>query len=173
MMVGKLTGNESQMRSIVTGELQKAIFTVQDPKAPQFAVPLETWQPSKPELKIKFIDGKPVISLKIKLVGDILDIQSRIDYESAGLKPILEQAVENFLKKEIEDTIKKCKALNCDAFNFGAAAVRQFGTIEKWEKYNWNTHFKDAQVSVDVKYTIRRSGSMLKNSEINSMEGKE
>ncbi|MCL5070070.1 MAG: Ger(x)C family spore germination protein, partial [Actinobacteria bacterium] len=170
-MVGKLTGNESRLRSIITGDFQKAIFTIQDPKASKFVVPLETWQSSKPEIIIRFKNGKPFINLKINLSGDILAIQSRIDYESVELKPVLEKAAVSFFVDGIESTINKCKSLNCDAFNFGTVAVRQFGTIEQWERYNWNIHFKSAQISLEVKYTIRRSGSMLKNSEINSVEG--
>jgi germination protein, Ger(x)C family len=172
-MVGKLTGYETRMMQILTGKFYKAVITVQDPKASQFDVPIETRQPQKPKVRIKFANGKPIVNVDINLIGDILAIESRVDYENVKLKPILEQAVENYIKEGIEKTIEKCKELNCDVFNFGTVAVRHFGTIEEWESYNWNNHFKDAQVKVNIKYIIRRAGSMLKNMPIRSAEGKE
>lgn len=172
-MIGKLDGHDTRMMLLARGEFQRVIFTIQDPKAPELVVPIDLQLSRKPQIKVSFEGAVPLISLTLETEGDILAIQSRINYEKPDMLPLLEKAVENHLKKSLDEVISKCQALNCDAFFFGRTAVRQFLTIEEWEAYHWNKHFKEAKVSTKIKFKIRRTGGLLKSSEIVTSEGKE
>jgi len=57
-------------------------------------------------------------------------------------------------------------------FRFGETAAMSFSTIKEWEKYNWLSHFKNAQVTTSVDFVIRRSGTLTKTSETKNIEGK-
>ncbi len=68
--------------------------------------------------------------------------------------------------------MEKCINLKTDIFGFGHVAARQFLTIEEWEEYNWIKQFQNAEISTEVNFTIRRTGTQLKSSPIITSEGK-
>jgi len=163
-MVGKLTGHESRILSIAKGIFVRGTFTIQDPENPDLVIPLEVMQKQKPKVTVRFDGAKPIINLKVVLEGEILAIQSRINYEDPKIQPIVERAFEKHIKEGLDRTIKKTQELNCDVFKFGHTAVRQFGTIQEWEAYDWNSHYKEAEVTTEVKFSIRRTGTQIYNS---------
>lgn len=165
-MVGRLTGHEARMLSIGKGIFSSGIFTMQDPQKPEYIIPIQTRQQRKPKTKINFVNNKPVIDLDVYLEGDILAIQSRINYERPEKIPVVEKAAEKFIKEGLDRTIAKTQALNCDAFKFGQKAVTQFGTIQEWEGYNWNNHYKEASINTNVHFTVRRTGTILDSAPI-------
>lgn len=166
-MVGKLNGHETRMLMLIRGEFKKGIFTIQDPKAPKWVIPVATRLSTKPNVKIYFDDGRPIINLEIKTEGDILDIQSGIDYGNEKMLTIIENKMIEYLEDSIKSVIEKSQTLNIDPFNFGRMAVRHFLTINEWENYNWNEKFKVAKVDVKVDFKIRRTGGLRKTSDNN------
>jgi len=173
IMVGELNGDETRLLLMVRGQFRRGFFTIQDPKIPELIVPIDVRPSRKPLIKVRFEGDKPVIDLKIQLEGDLLAVQSRINYESKELKPVLEKAFEQYIKDGLDKLIEKCKRLNSDVFLFGSIAARQFATIEEWEQYNWIEQFKNAEVNTEVDFTIRRTGSMLKSSTVVATEENE
>lgn len=168
-MVGRLTGHETRALNIVKGKLKKGIVTVQDPKEPELIIPVRIKYIKKPKVKVEFEGSKPIIHIRIDLQGDIYAIQSRINYEDPKLQPLLNKAIEKHIMEVITKTIKKSQELNCDIFKFGHTAVKnikKFKTIEDWEKYDWNKHYKDAEITANVNVDIKRTGKLIKSSPI-------
>ncbi|NMA24325.1 MAG: Ger(x)C family spore germination protein, partial [Clostridiales bacterium] len=62
---------------------------------------------------------------------------------------------------KLDQTVKKCQELNCEVFDFGYKAARQFLTIQDWEKFDWLSSFKDAEVTTDVEFILRRTGTII------------
>ncbi|NLX64754.1 MAG: Ger(x)C family spore germination protein [Clostridiaceae bacterium] len=172
-MVGKLTGFETQMLHLVRGELKFGLFTITDPEKPDVVIPLDITEFEKPVIKIDLTGEKPKIHVKLKFEGDIVSIQSGIDYEKPEKLPIVEDTFEKNLIKGIKDTFEKCKEMKADVFDFGTTAAMQFWTIPEWEEYNWLEKFSQSELEVDVDFTIRRTGRLLQSESIISSEGKE
>lgn len=172
-IITELNGYEARILMMANGDFKRGIFTLKDPEKPDLVVMLSTRQKKAPEIKVDILDDKPVIHEKISLEGEIIAIQSRINYESPELVGVVEREVEKIVKEELDILIKRCKALKCDVFNFGYVGVRHFMTIQEWEAYNWNKHFEDAEVTTEVKFSVVRTGTMLKSSPIISSEGSE
>ncbi|MCL5073256.1 MAG: Ger(x)C family spore germination protein [Actinobacteria bacterium] len=166
-MVGKLNGHETRMMMLIRGEFKKGIFTIQDPKDSKWVIPIDTRLSRKPDVKIYFDDGRPIINLEIKTEGDILAVQSEINYENEKMLTIIENKMIEYLEDSINSVIDKCQSLKIDAFNFGRSAVMHFLTINEWENYNWNEKFKEAKVEVKVDFKIKRTGGLLKTSDNN------
>jgi spore germination protein KC len=165
-MVGKLDGHETKMMLLCRGDFNRDLFLVQDPEEPKLVVPILLKLARKPSVKISFDKGAPVIELKLFTDGDIYAIQSGINYENPNKTPVLENAVEMHLKESLDNTIEKCRLLGCDVFDFGYAAAKQFPTIEEWESYDWNKRFKEAKIVTYVDFKVKRTGGMLRTSEI-------
>lgn len=163
-MVGELTGDETRLLLMLMGDFERGFFTIKDPKVPQYVVPLDVRTSRKTEIHVDIKNGKPYINAEIKLEGDILSIQSMINYEDISLKPLLEKAFEQQVKSEMDALIDKCKKEKSDVFRFGTVACLKFLTIQDWEQYNWNKQFENAEVTVNVMFTIRRTGTLMKSS---------
>ena len=172
-IAGKLTGQETRMMLMARGEFKRGIFTIQDPKKPDLVIPVEVRLARKPQTRISFQDNKPMIDLKLKLEGDVLAIQSKIDYEDPKMMPVLEKAIAEHLKEELDKTIEKCLELSTDIFSFGYFAAMKFKTIQEWEDYEWNKQFKNAEVTTALEFSIRHTGTFLSSSPIISSEGEE
>lgn len=171
-MVGELTGTEVRVLKMLTGELERAFYTIKDPLAPDFVVPLDVRPARKPEIKVNLEGDTPEVDVKIRLEGAELSIQSGIHYEGPELKPVLEQAFAEEIKRQADDLIAKCQNdFKADIFGFGKIAVRHFPTIKEWEEYRWLEKFPQARVYTDVDFVIRRTGMMLKTSPKTGEEG--
>lgn len=171
-MIGELNGDETRAMLMMKGEFETGSIVIADPLDSKLRITIYTHQQKKPNVKISFQNGKPVIHVKVSLEGDLQNLQSSTQYENEELKPVLEDAFRTFIKGILDKTIDKCKSLNCEVFNFGETAAMQFLTIQDWEKYNWISHFKDAQVTTEVNFILRRTGTLMKTAETNSTKGK-
>ena len=170
-MVGELTGDETRLLMMLMGEYKRGFFTIKDPKMPQYVVPLDVRTSRKTKVHVEIKNGKPYINAEIKLEGDILSIQSMINYEDISLKPLLEKAFEQQIKSEMDALIDKCKKEKSDVFRFGTVACLKFLTIQDLEQYNWNKQFENAEVTVNVMFNIRRTGTLMKSSPVIGSEG--
>lgn len=161
-MVGELDGDETRYLLMARGEFERGFFTIQDPQEPELAISLDIRNSKGPEINV-MIDGlKPVIKLNVRIEGDLLAVQSSIDYETSEHKALLEQTFRQIVKDGIERLVDKCQSLNTDAFLFGDYASKNFLTIQDWESYDWNSRFCEAEVTVDVEFAIRRTGTQVK-----------
>jgi len=166
-MTGEINGDEVRVLDMIKGEFGKGFFTIPDPRSGGHIVNLDIHQARNPRVKVSFRGGFPEIDVKIRLEGDIMGVQSGINYEKTGLKPVLEQAFEREIKESIDNLIEKCQQeFQADIFGFGNNAISQFATIEEWEKYKWLEKFPSAKVATQVDFIIRRTGMILKSSPI-------
>lgn len=172
-MVGTLTGFETQMVRIATGMLSRVAFTIQDPLSPDLYIPIEVKEFGTPKVSIDLSGQSPRIHMEIKLEGDITSIPSRIEYEDEEKSRILEQAFEEFVKSGLERTFKKGQELKSDVYDFAKTALKQFLTIPQWDEYKWKEKMLNAELSVKVDFTARRSGKTTRNMPVKSSEGKE
>jgi len=173
IMVGELNGDETRLMLMARDQFQRGFFTIPDPENPELIVPLDVRSARKRKVMVKLERNKPVIVLKIQLEGDLLAVQSGINYESKEMKPVLEKAFEQYIKNGLDKLIEKCQRLNADVFRFGGIAVRQFATIEEWERYNWIAKFEKTEVNTEVDFIIRRTGAILKSSPVVNTKVKE
>lgn len=160
-MVGELSGDETRYMLMVRDEFERGFFTMKDPKEQEMIIALDVRGPTKPKIKVTLDDTVPVIHLKMHLNADILAIQSGVNYEHPKLKVLLEKEFQQIIKNGIEKVVRKCQNLNADVFMFGDHAIKNFLTIDDLENYNWNSHFEDAKVTVEVKVAIRRTGTQI------------
>lgn len=172
-MVGELNGDETRALLMIQGEFRQVFFTVQDPKMPEVIIPLDIRATKKPKIDIDTKGKNPLIHIELQLDADLLTVQSMIDYEQPELMKLLEGTTRDKIEKEIEAVIKKCQKLNTDVFIFGEYAAKNFLTIDEYESYDWNSHFKDTEVTVDVDFAIRRTGRQIKSYPIKEPEGAE
>ncbi|HHV96320.1 MAG TPA: Ger(x)C family spore germination protein [Clostridiaceae bacterium] len=169
-MIGELTGEETRMLSIILGEFKRGNFSIQDLYYPDKYVPIDIRMERQPKVEAKMKGDKVIFDVKINLEGDILAIQSHLNYEEEPLKSSLEEAVVKKFKEEMNSLIEKCREWGVDIFRFGRVVCSNFRTIQEWENFNWLEKFKDSEVNINIIFNIRRTGILLKSSPIIDVE---
>ncbi len=170
-MVGSLTGFETQMMLMLRGELERSVFSMPDPQMEDYQVAIDIREFDTPQYKIRIEDGKPKINVRVFLEGEIVSIQSRINYEDPDKQEPLKKAFEEYINKGLEQTIKKCQEKNTDVLSFGQRAANHFATIQEWEKYKWNEKFSQAEIKTEVEFTVRRTGTMTDSYHVEERSG--
>lgn len=160
--VGELNGDETRCLLMVQGDFRDGSFAFPGPLDPEELMTVKITQRRTPLIQVNFRDQKAYIHVKVFLEGDLKAIRSDTDYESPELKPILNEHITRLIKKQLDKTIDICHDLNCDAFGFGETACMQFPTIQEWEAYNWLDRFKDTEITTEVEFEMRRTGTMIK-----------
>lgn len=159
-MVGELSGNETRSMLLLRGTYKESQMVVPDPEDSSLRVGALVFQKHKPKIKITFEEGRPKIHAAVFLEGSLQNVQNTgIDDETRRTQ--LEEAFEEFIKEKLDQTVKKCQELNCEVFDFGYKAARQFWTIQDWEKFDWLSIFKNVEVTTEVQLIMRRTGTII------------
>ena len=163
-MVGELNGNETRSMLMLRGDFNSSQIAIPDPNDPNLRISAMVFQKKKPSINITFEEGRAKIHATVFLEGALQNVQSEgADYPDEMDK--LDAAYQQFIKQKLDQTIRKCQELNVEVFDFGYKAARQFWTIQDWEKYDWLTNFKNAEVTTEVEFIMRRTGTLIATEE--------
>lgn len=170
-MVGELDGEETSYYLMVTGEYNYSYITVPDPIDENSFVVLNVKKRRNPTKKVQMVDGKPLAYVKVDLEGDILSIQSGLNYEDPDNVKILEEWVEKFFREGILRFLKKtAEEYGTDICSLGENMRIKFLTWNDWMEFKWLDRYKDTKFSVDVSFKIRRPGLILRSNPAVSTE---
>lgn len=109
-------------------------------------------------IETDFIDGSPVVNIKIKLkanIDEVHDVNLNLDKPENIDK--LEPLLEDHVVWELKTALEKARELNADIFGFGEAFHRQHPGKWKELSKNWDGIFPEIPVYAQVKATIRRT----------------
>ncbi len=162
-MVGQLDGHETRMLLLLNGNYKDGVFTIQDPLKNNLVIPINLRLCGKPDIKVIISENQINVTIKVKAEGDIYAIQSHINYEDPKMIVIIENATTQQLKQGLNNLIEKCQSINSDVLGIGKHVTSKFLTIEELESYDWNQHFKDAVIQVEVEFQVRRTGGIIKS----------
>ncbi|TYQ18289.1 UNVERIFIED_CONTAM: spore germination protein KC [Acetivibrio alkalicellulosi] len=173
-MVGELDGGKTTSHLMVMGGFNYAFITIPDPIKEGFYVLINTSQRRNPEVEVSMVNNSPHISVKVLLEGDILSIQSGINYEDVDKLKVLEDGAEEFFKEEISHYLTKIiEEYGVDICGFGNNMKRNFLTWREWENFNWLNKFKNSTFDVEVDLKIRRPGLMMRTMPVPDSKGDE
>lgn len=170
-MVGMLNGDETRGLMMITNELGRANISFPDPLNDELRITILAKLKKNTEIKVETAGQNPKVHVNVFLEGDLMNVQSATQYENPELKKALEDAFSAYIREILNKTVGKCKDLGVDVFGFGEKAVMHFLTIQEWEEYNWLGKFKDAEISVDVEFVIRRTGTLIKTNPTQNSKG--
>jgi hypothetical protein len=108
-MVGYLNSHETRYYQMITGQLGRAIVSVEDKNKPGNAIVLDERLGRKPVIKGRFENGKPVIDVNLSIEADLGAIQSRINYDSLERINELNKMLEDRIGNGVRETIEKAQ----------------------------------------------------------------
>ena len=157
-LVGTLTTNETRMAEILQGRLKRSFLPLTDPLAPDEAVNVRFRLKEKPQIRAALQEGR--FHVMVHLEGEITSIPSGIHYEAPEFSKRLEDQVSAYVHDHIMQMIVKTQELKCDVAGFGYSARHLYYSYPEWRKASatWNEEYGRAEIAVEVKTSLRRTG---------------
>lgn len=190
-LIGYLEGNDTKGLNFIKGRVKHGIIVFPIPefymdkettgiflsegenrKEENKDLNLNTLDIAKTKTKndVEIIDGNIILKTNIVLRGMIWEIQEDIDITKLENIKILEDACSYAIEKGVRSTFMKAQnEFRVDIFGFGDIFHRKYP--EEWAKikHNWNEIFSQADVEIEVKTNIIRTG--LTNIPANNVKG--
>lgn len=160
-MVGVLTGEQMRMILLLQGAFKRGLFSLQDPRRSDLYFSVEVHQGRPLSIDVDLSGPRPRLNALVTLEGELLTIQSNQDYTDPERQVELEDAAIRTFTEQMLSAIRTTQEWETDVIGFGRKVVSKFPTVDAWEAYNWPERYKDAEVSVAVRFTLRRFGKQL------------
>lgn len=104
-------------------------------------------------------DGKPRMSVRVYMEGDIGEVRVPIDLKDPNTIGKIEKKIREQTKKEIEQAIRQAQQKKADIFGFGEVFHRDEPKEWKKVKKDWeDVIFPNLNVEVKVEAYVRRTG---------------
>lgn len=187
-LVGYLNGNDTKGVNFINGNVKHGIVTFTTPTFQAVGIDKKSQPVSKKKMNIKqistmtivklktkkdieIIDGKPILKVRINLIGSVGEVAGNVDISTKEGINALENACSKQIKMGVEEAFKKVqREFQSDVFGFGSVFHRKYP--KEWKKVNrqWDEIFAKADFQVEVKTKAIRTG--LINTPINIIKGK-
>ena len=162
-LIGLLTGQETRMTQLVQGKVRQFNMYIRDPDEDGKIVALLVRQQRQPSIRIDPFSDPIRISIRVELDADLAGQQNPnrpvTSYEYIAR---LERAAEEQLTERLEDVVAKSQnELESDFFGLYQMARLKCLTDRCWKNVKWERRFAEADIEVDVRTQIRRTGKQL------------
>ncbi|KEO82019.1 Ger(x)C family spore germination protein [Tumebacillus flagellatus] len=161
-LVTYLDGIETRMLLMIRGDLQRTQMDFPDPQEQGKYEALEIKHARSPQMNLD-LESDPIrIEIKQKLEGDLVGVQSSIDYTEEGNMRVLEDSIKKTLKEKEEALMNRLfHEYQVAPFGTFRRARSHFWTQHELEQYPFRDKLKDAKVNIEVDLNIRRIGVQL------------
>lgn len=164
-LVGWLDGLETKYYLTVIDKLKGGIIAVKENKEDkEIMISLEVME-NKTKAKPKYTGDKLTMNIDIETEVIISEIQGTVDFIKEDRRIGLEESAERKIKNETLKLIKKLQnKYKSDIFGFGDTVHREMPEVWKEIKEDWEEHFADLEIDVNVVVNIK--GSALRSKPI-------
>ncbi len=162
-LVGELDNIETMCYLMVTNRLDKCTITIPNPFHQEETIDLQLTLRNNTKNSVSTLDSNPFIEVQVNINAQILSMTQNAEYLTDENLPILEEAVNSYLKKIISAYLyKTSQEYHSDISGFAKEAIKKFLTWDKWLSYNWHDNYQNSFFKVTVDTNVR-SGRLFIN----------
>lgn len=154
-LIDTLNFMETQAYLILNGTFQTGNFNIQDPGNKQNIITLEVKQGTPPMISVDTSEDPMQISEVLSLEGDLIAAEDILDTPDLEL---LEKAFNEHIKEVSLAMLEKLQKKGADLVGYSQYAKRNFLTRQQWCDFGWSEKFKDAEISLNFEFRLRRTG---------------
>ena len=147
---------KTELFNMLTGEYQSSFVSYFFEGSPDVPVTVEQRQKKKPRVSVKTDGALPEIDITLFFEADIVS-GCGDGIPTADVLRFSKSAGEE-IKTQIIGFLEETKALGTDIVGFGSYAKRNFMTLDEFSEYRWKEKYKDAKITVNVDFSVKRSG---------------
>lgn len=155
-LVGELTALETLCLSIMRGEVESFLITIQDPQNEEESIDLMLSVESGRKIKVDIVNNTPFVTVDLKFTGRIYSMKEDLKYlDSSVLDSISENAnqyLENILTNYLYKTSTEFKS---DINDIGKYCLSNYLTIPEFERFDWLNTYSSSTFDVSVNTQIQ------------------
>ncbi len=157
-LIGWLNETESTAYNFLVNNVRSSVVEFPCPKGGSLAAEVIR---SDTRIKGKVVDGKPRVDIFIRAEVNIGEVACSIDLMNERTIKALENAGAEELKSLCLQSIRTMqRQYRLDIYGFGEAIHRAAPAAWSKLRTDWNGHFANMDVSIEVDYRIRRLGTI-------------
>lgn len=155
---GDLTAIDTLCHTLIKGEVNSFLLSINNTDIYKNYLDVSLYENNPPKISVIIKENKPVINIKIKLVGRISGIKDGINYSDESSNLDLNEicnAVNKCLEGYLYEYLKKTSSeFKCDIDYFYNYAKRNFKTISDWKNYDWGAKYEKCKFNVSVESQV-------------------
>ena len=158
VMIDKLNGQETRIVNILddTTEIEELLATIKDPFSDNQMVAVRIMKTENNKIKMNLKGPKPKIQITVPLQFEILTNPTNTDYaKSKKNQETFKKSIIDQTESLFEGVLKKTQTeLKGAPYPLSTYARKYFGTIEEFNKFNWEKSYPEADISVKADIQI-------------------
>lgn len=160
-LVGELTALETLCLSIVRGEVESFLISVNNPENQQEKVDLMFNLEKKPKIKVYIVNNTPYITIDLNISGKVYSMKEDSKYMNTTTLNSLSEEANKYLEKIITQYLYKTSIeFKSDINGIGEYALSNFLTIQEFEKFDWKNSYSNSTFKVTINSNVQ-SGYLL------------
>ena len=157
-IVGELTALESISLLTLRNQLNQFMISVPNYKNNNTYLDIYLTQLSPSKIEIDTSSEIPYIEISCEFSGRIYSMSENSKYLSEENLKSISNSCNSYIKNMIlEFLYKTSKEFQSDITDFGRFSLKNFLSIEDFQKYNWEKNYKNAFFNVNVNTSIKSS----------------
>ena len=160
-LVGELTALETLCLSIIRGEVNSFLISVEDPMDEQEQIDLMLYADRGKKINVDIVNNTPYITIDLKFTGRIYSMRENLKYlDNSVLESISDKANE-YLQDVITTYLYKTSVeFKSDINGIGKYCLSKFLTIQEFEDFDWRENYTNSTFNVSVNTEIQ-SGFLI------------
>lgn len=160
-MIGTMGSIDSEIYNMILGTFSSSYIPFKNTDNDDL-ITMRIQQDKRPKIRVDTSGSTPKINIDMELKGEIASVphyymeNDSIKELVSNVKISTEEAVEDFL-------YKTSQTYNKDICGFGSYAKRNFLTNQSFNEYKWREKYKDAEFNVNIDFSVRRTGLILRS----------
>ncbi len=160
-LVGELTGLDSICHLIINNNLDQCTLSIPNPFENNRYIDLLITSTKKTKCSVDIINNSPLVNINVHLIGYGLSLDSNTYYNTEESLGKIQAYAEKYIQSKLENYLYNTSLkYNSDISGFGKYAVKNYLTLDEWQKSNWLANYKNCFFNVNVELTLK-SGSLF------------
>ena len=160
-LVGELTGLDSICHLIINNDLDQCTLSIPNPFENNRYIDLLITSTKKTKCSVDIINNSPLVNINVHLIGYGLSLDSNTYYNTEESLSKIQEYAEKYIQSKLENYLYNTSLkYNSDISGFGKYAVKNYLTLDEWQKSNWLANYKNCFFNVNVELTLK-SGSLF------------
>lgn len=160
-LVGELTALETLCLSIIRGEVESFLISIDDPQNSQEKVDLMLYLDNTPKIKVDIINNTPYITINLNFSGRIYSMKENLKYLDSSTLDSLSKQANNYLEEILTTYLYKTSIeFKSDINGIGKYALSKFLTIPEFEEFDWKNSYTNSAFNVKINTKVQ-SGFLL------------
>lgn len=160
-LVGELTALETLCLSIIRGEVDSFLITVQNPQSQDETLDLMIYAQNGKKIKVDIINNSPYVSIELKFTGKIYSTKKDLKYLDSAILDSISKKANKYLETILTQYLYKTSVdFKSDINGIGKYCLSNFLTTQEFKQFDWENSYQNSAFDVSVNTEIQ-SGFLI------------